>query len=189
MIDFLHRALHLLALGLWLGSAFFFNFLAAPTMFATFKQVAASEPSDRTAFIDINSWLDSDKKEQLGNALFGAAVGPVFPLFFGVSAICGAVALITAFGWWKSPGRVNHWRVYLIALALTLVAIGWPISQKVTELRLARFSTDSAIATAAKADFATWHLVSLGLSLLTAVLVFVAMLLAAVPVRNQAKAT
>jgi hypothetical protein len=184
IFDFLQRALHLLALGLWLGSAVFFNLLAAPTIFATFKEVANSAPSDRTAYVNINNGLDQEKKDQLGNALAGAAVGPIFPQFFGLHAICGAVALITAMGWWQQLGKVNRWRVYLIGIALAIVVISWPISQKVTALRLARFSPDSAIADAAKADFVTWHLYSLGLSMLTLVLVFAAMLMAAASTRR-----
>ncbi|HEY8503579.1 MAG TPA: glycerol-3-phosphate 1-O-acyltransferase PlsY, partial [Gemmataceae bacterium] len=45
----LSKALHVLALGTWLGSAVFFNFLAAPTIFATFREVVETAPNDRTA--------------------------------------------------------------------------------------------------------------------------------------------
>ena len=132
----LHRALHLLALGLWLGSAVFFNLLAAPTIFASFKK-CRSEPSDRTAYVSINTGLDNAQKDQLGNALAGAAVGPIFPLLFGFHAVCGTIVLITALGWYKQPGKMNRWRVYLTGTALAMVAAGWPISRQVTELRLA----------------------------------------------------
>jgi acyl phosphate:glycerol-3-phosphate acyltransferase len=179
MIDFLQRALHLLALGLWLGSAVFFNLMAAPVIFASFDEVARSEPGDRTANVPINSGLDDAKRKQLGQALAGTAVGPLFPMLFEFQAVCGLVALITAAGWWKAPGCVNRCRVYVLSVALSLVAVSWPISQKVTQLRLSRLSPNTAIAEAAKADFATWHLYSLGLSMGTILLVFVAMLLAA----------
>jgi acyl-phosphate glycerol 3-phosphate acyltransferase len=179
MFDFAQRALHLLALALWLGSAVFFSFLAAPTIFASFREVAKSSPGDRTAFVPINEGLDDGKKEQLGSALAGAAVGPIFPLFFALHAICGVVALITAAGWWKRPGKIHRVRAMLIGIALLTVAIGWPISQKVTELRLARFSADEAVAAAAKDRFVTWHLISLALSVVTTLLVFAAVLLAA----------
>jgi acyl phosphate:glycerol-3-phosphate acyltransferase len=179
MFDFLQRALHLLALALWLGSAVFFSFLAAPKIFASFAEVAKSPPGDRTAYVPINEGLDDARKDQLGSALAGAAVGPIFPLFFGLHGVCGIVALITAAGWWKQPGRINCLRIWLIGAALLTVAIGWPISQKVTDLRLDRFSTDAAVAAAAKDGFVTWHLISLALSFLTTVLVFVAVMLAA----------
>jgi hypothetical protein len=178
MFDFLQRALHLLALALWLGSAVFFSFLAAPTIFASFREVAKSSPGDRTAYVPINEGLDDTKKDQLGSALAGAAVGPIFPLFFGLHAVCGAIALITAAGWWKRPERIHRIRAVLIGVALLTVAIGWPISQKVAELRLARFSPDEGAA-AAKDGFVMWHLVSLALSFVTTLLVFAAMVLAA----------
>ena len=179
MFDFLQRALHLLALSLWLGSAVFFSFLAAPTIFASFREVARNPPGDRTAYVNINEGLDDTRKDQLGSALAGTAVGPIFPLFFGLHAICGIIALITAAGWWRQPGRVHRIRVIVIGIALVTVAIGWPISQKVTELRLERFSPDEAVAAAAKTGFATWHLISLALSFVTTMLALVAVLLAA----------
>ena len=43
------RGLHVLALGFWFGGAAFFNFVAAPTIFDSFKQVVNDGPSDRTA--------------------------------------------------------------------------------------------------------------------------------------------
>ena len=47
------------------------------------------------------------------------------------------------------------------------VAIGWPLSNYVSDLRLARFAPDAGIASAAKAAFGPWHLVSLRLSTVT----------------------
>jgi glycerol-3-phosphate acyltransferase PlsY len=179
MFDYLQRALHLLALALLLGGSVFFNFLAAPALFASFKDVAKTAPNDRTAYVPISQGLEEAKKEELGSALAGAAVGPIFPIFFAMQGVCAAVALITALGWWRSEGRVNRWRVYLLGLALLTIAIGWPISQKVSELRLARFSPDSAAADTARADFAAWHLISLGLSFVTIIMALVATLLAA----------
>lgn len=186
MFDFLQRASHLLTLGLWLGSVFFFNLIAAPLIFASFAEVAKAEPSDRTAFVNITAAInepDADKvnakKKDLGNALAGTAVGPIFPAFFGLQAICGAIALITALSWWKHPGNVNRRRVIVIAIALLMVIVSWLVSQKVAELRPLRFSQETSIAEAAKANFEMWHFVSLGLSMLTIVLVFAAMVMAA----------
>jgi acyl phosphate:glycerol-3-phosphate acyltransferase len=178
MIDYWQRALHLLALSLWLGSGFF-NMLTATTIFATFQEVAQSDASDRTAYFTINAGLEPDQKKALGNALAGAAVGPVFPILFGLHAICGTIALITALGWWKRTGLINRVRVIVIGLALALTGAGWVVSQKVTELRLARFSPDTVIANAAKADFGEWHLISLGFGASTLLLTFAALMLAA----------
>src|ERR1700722_17232236 len=159
------RALHILALGFWFGGAGFFNFLAAPAIFASFKQVVHAGPSDRTAQETIISAdAKSERKDALSSALAGSAVGLVFPRYFAMQAACGFLALITALSWWKVEGKVHRWRVYLIALAVLGVAIGWPVSNSVSELRLLRFSADSAISANAKADFGTWHLVRLLLS-------------------------
>lgn len=179
MFDFVQRALHLLAVAILLGGSVFFNVLAAPALFASFKDVAKTAPSDRTAYVPIAEGLDEAKKEQLGSALAGAAVGPIFPLLFAMQGICAAVALVTALGWWKRPGTANRWRVGLTGLALATVAAGWPIARKVAELRLARFSPDAAVAAAARADFAAWHLVSLALSFATILFALAATLLAA----------
>jgi glycerol-3-phosphate acyltransferase PlsY len=184
------RCLHILALGFWFGGAGFFSFLAAPTIFASFKQVVNASPSDRTAQETIvPADASPERKEALASALAGSAVGPVFPRSFAMQAVCGLLALITALCWWKSDGKVHRWRVYLIALAVLTVAIGWPISNHVSELRLLRFSPDQAIATAAKADFANWHLASLFLSFVTVCLAGVALALASrLPVEVAAAA-
>lgn len=171
------RYLHVLALGLWFGGAAFFNFVTAPTIFESFKQVVHAGPSDRTAQVKIIE-DDSPHKDSLASALAGSAVGPVFPKYFAMQGVCGLVALATAFGWWKE-GRLHRWRVLVIALACLTVAIGWPISTQVSELRLLRFDTNPDTAAAAKEAFGPWHLVSLALSFVTVILAGVALAMAA----------
>ncbi len=180
------RASHILALGFWFGGAGFFNFLAAPAIFASFKQVVHAGPSDRTAQESIiTADASVERKDALASALAGSAVGPVFPRYFAMQGLCGFLALITALSWWNAEGKVHRWRVYLIAVAVLTVAIGWPVSNYVSELRLLRYTPDSAISTKAKADFGTWHLVSLFLSFVTVCLAGVALALASrLPVEN-----
>ena len=178
MRDTVSKSLHVLALGLWAGSAVFFNFVAAPRIFEEFKQVVANAPSDRTANLPLAPGAGEEQKEQLANALAGSAVGPLFGPFFVLQAVCGVVALVTALGWWTAAGKANRFRVYLLGLALLTVAIGWPISQHVSALRPQRFSPDTAVAEAARDAFAEWHLISLALSIITALLVLVALALA-----------
>lgn len=162
------RAVHIVSLGFWFGGAGFFNFLAAPPIFASFKDVVYAGPSDRTAQETIIAADASNpRKDALASALAGSAVGPVFPRYFAMQAVCGVLALITSLSWWKYEGKLQRWRVYLIALALLTVAVGWPISNHVSELRLLRFSTDPSVAASAIADFTSWHLVSLFLSFVT----------------------
>lgn len=186
MRDTLVRGLHVLSLGLWFGGAAFFNFVAAVPIFNSFEQVVNAGPSDRTAGETIftpsgDAEKDAHRKKNLANALAGSAVGPVFPRYFALQAVCGVIALVTALSWWNAEGgrKVHRWRVYLIAAGVLTVAVGWPLSNYVSELRLARFSPDTAVASAAKAAFGPWHQVSLLLSTVTVCLAGVALALAA----------
>jgi acyl-phosphate glycerol 3-phosphate acyltransferase len=180
------RGLHVLALGLWFGGAAFFNFVAAVPIFESFKQVVNAGPSDRTANQTIftpsgDAEKDAARKKALASALAGSAVGPVFPRYFALQAVCGVIALVTALSWWKAEGgrKVHRWRVYLIAAGVLTVAVGWPLSNYVSELRLARFSSNTAVASAAEAAFGPWHQVSLLLSTVTVCLAGLALALAA----------
>ncbi|MCE9566752.1 MAG: glycerol-3-phosphate 1-O-acyltransferase PlsY [Planctomycetes bacterium] len=175
------RGVHLLALGLWFGGAAFFNFAAAPAIFDSFKQVVNAGPSDRTAGMTIiPADAPDEQKTALASALFGAAVGPVFPRYFGMQAVCGVIALITAMSWYKAPCAcaIHRRRVHVIGLALLTVVIAFPLSNYVSELRVLRFSTDKATADAATAAFAPWHFASLLLSLVTVCLAGFALSLA-----------
>ncbi len=173
------KALHLLAVGLWVGGAAFFNFVTAPTVFDTFKHVVDAGPSDRTAHQRIiRSDASEDDRRALASALAGSAVGPVFPKYFAWQGACGGVALLTAAAWWKLGG-VHRWRVVVVGAAVVCVAGGWPLAEAVTELRLARFDPNPDAAAAAKAAFGPWHLWSLGLSTLTVLLAGVALAMGA----------
>jgi len=165
----LSKVLHVVALGSWFGSALFFNFLAAPTIFATFKEVVATAPSDRTANFPLSPGLSTDDQAKLASALAGSAVGPLFPIYFGLEGVCVVIALATAFGWWYSgTGRsVDRWRVILLVLAAIVVAVSVPIADKVSGLRVERLASDPMIAQAAKDAFGPWHMVSLLMSFIT----------------------
>jgi acyl phosphate:glycerol-3-phosphate acyltransferase len=176
------RSLHVLALGTWFGGAAFFNFVAAPAIFESFKEVVNGSPSDRTAFETIiSSDATPERKNALASALAGAAVGPVFPKYFAMQAICGLIALFTAMTWFNAEGgrKVHRLRVFLIGTGLLLVIAGWPLSELVSDLRLQRFDPNTATAAAAKDAFAVWHLVSLLLSFVTVVLAGIALAMAA----------
>lgn len=180
MLARIGRELHLVALGLWLGSSVFFNLIAAPRIFDTFKAVVADAPSDRTAHVAIAAGLSETDQAKLASALAGAAVGPIFPAYFALSAGCALVALIGAVGWAVThAGREDRARAVVLALAALVVAVNYPVAQEVTRLRLERLSDDLAIAEAARSAFGPAHAVSLLLSLAMMGLVGVAMLLAA----------
>ncbi len=69
-------------------------------------------------------------------------------------------------------------RPLIISLALLGVIAGWPISMKVSEFRVQRSSTDPSIAQAARDAFGTWHQVSLLLTFVTIICVFIALAMA-----------
>jgi acyl phosphate:glycerol-3-phosphate acyltransferase len=146
--------LHFLAAGFAFGGGFFFNFLAAPAIFASFTRVVAEAPSDRTAMQPIGS-PDGDKAA-MASALAGSAVGPIFPRHFFAQIGCAIVILFTVRG---------KWGVLMASLLLILAVVGWPISQEVSRLRIERYTIESA-----RAAFGQLHLVSLGMSALSSIL-------------------
>lgn len=164
------RVLHVMAVGLWFGAAGFFNFAVAPSLNRTYTEVVRNAPSDRTAFQPLGSPNASEAaRQQLGSALFGAGVGPIFPVYFALMSGCGIVAVATAWEW-RKLGRIHKARFLLAVMASACALAGWPISNLVSELRLARFNPDEALAAVARSSFTTWHLVSLSLSVVTVLL-------------------
>ena len=157
------KVAHVLAVGLWAGGVGFFSFLAAPAMNAEFAMVTATMPNSRTANRDLLPGGTAAEQKDLGSALFGAAVGPVFPRLFAVQAACGVLALTTAVPWWPL-GRVHRWRVGVLAAAVAFGAVGLWLSAEVSDLRPRRFNPDPAVAATARADFAAWHLASLAVT-------------------------
>lgn len=172
------RMLHLLAVGFWFGSGTFFVFVATVPIFDSFAEVVKTQPNSRTANVQIVPDGTSDQRRaQLASGLAGAAVGPVFPRFFLLSAICAWVALWTAYAWKRRA--VGRWRFWLCAVASVGVAIGWPLSITVSELRLQRFAEDTVLAQAAATAFGPWHVASLFLSMAVSLLTGVILILAA----------
>jgi acyl-phosphate glycerol 3-phosphate acyltransferase len=171
----LGKTLHVLALGLWFGSTVFFSLIAAPVIFHTFTTLA-DQPSDGRP-----AWLPSVFSKEHGTQLAGLAVGPIFPWYFLLGGICGLLTVITALTWLRAEPKsiVHKLRFYVLAAALVTVLVGWPIAHLVSALRAARYGPDPVLAETARVQFATWHLYSLGLNLVTLVLVTVAMALAA----------
>ena len=164
------RSLHLLAVGVWFGGSLFFNFVAAPPIFAAFKAVVAESPSDRTAMVPIvPSGTPQGDKDALASALAGAAVGPIFPRYFAMQVLCGGVTLVTALAMARA-GRVHRVRANLAAVAFALVLVSIPVSHEVSRLRLERYSADHDAAADARNLFGPVHLVSLALSGVTTLL-------------------
>ena len=172
------RMLHVLAVGFWFGSGTFFVFVATVPIFDSFADVVKTQPNTRTANVRIVPDGTSDsQRDQLASGLAGAAVGPVFPRFFILSAICAWVAVWTASAW--NRGAIGRWRFRICVVAALGVAVGWPLSIYVTELRMLRFAEDPATAQTASAAFGPWHVASLFLSMAVSLLTGVILLLAA----------
>jgi acyl-phosphate glycerol 3-phosphate acyltransferase len=182
------RILHILSLAIWFGGAFFFNFVAAPSIFRSFEEVVHTAPSDRTAYEQLlPPDADEMRKNALASALAGSAVGPIFPRYFLMQTICAIVAGATAAAWWHY-GMLHRWRLILVLVAAVGVAVGWPLSDYVGELRLARYSSDPNIALAARTHFATMHSYSLLLNLTTTIIIGICLILAAwMPTAREAK--
>jgi acyl-phosphate glycerol 3-phosphate acyltransferase len=164
------RVLHVLAVGTWFGGAGFFSFAVAPAQNRAFREVVLTAPNDRTAGLPlVPPGATEETRTGLASALFGAAVGPVFPAYFALQAACGGVAVVTALAWWNAADRrrLHRGRVLVLAVALASVAVGWALSEEVSRLRAARFDPDPAVTAAAKEAFGPWHFASLGLSVVT----------------------
>jgi acyl-phosphate glycerol 3-phosphate acyltransferase len=171
----LTKTLHVLALGLWFGSAVFFSLVTAPIVFATFARVA-DEPTDKRP-----AWLAPSFNKENANQLSGMVVGPIFPWYFLLQGVCGLVAVVTAASWrWSGlGGRLDRIRFGILALALAAVLVGWPLELKVSALSAARYATDPTTAAEARAVFGQWHGFSLLLNFVTLGLVTAGMALAA----------
>jgi acyl phosphate:glycerol-3-phosphate acyltransferase len=159
----LSNSIHALSLGWLFGASLFLQFIAGLSVFATFPEVIANAPSDRTANVAISAGLNDVHKKDLASALAGAAIGPMFPPYFRLSALAATLALI---GGWHSP----RWRFRMLLVLWFFVVGNALIAGEVSQLRLERFSDVAEIATQAKANFGRWHLISLALSMLTCVL-------------------
>lgn len=134
-LQWVGRALHVLAVGIWCGAGIMFSLIVAPSLFRTFESRVA-----------------------------GQAVAPVFPTYFALQGVCGLVAVATA-AKWASLGRVHALRFFVITVAVALVLVGWPLAAHVSELRARRDSVDPVVAAAASAAFGSWHVASLLLNL------------------------
>jgi acyl phosphate:glycerol-3-phosphate acyltransferase len=196
----LAKTLHVLAVGLWFGSAVFFTGMGL-VVFGTFEQITTAPAAERPAWLPAPALYDQPRpsprfpdplRKEQGNRVAGAVVGPLFPIYFGLQAVCAAVATLTAFRWWGVARAAAKARVAVLLLALACVAGGWILEQKVSDLRVPRDEkTDEVLATrspsealiaeaeAARRVFVQWHLASVLLNLVTAGLVTVAMALVA----------
>jgi glycerol-3-phosphate acyltransferase PlsY len=192
------KTIHVLALGLWFGMVVFFTFVVAPTIFHTFETLGEDVEHRPAWFPEAKGqhlWVDekiNGAKEQ-GTRAAGYVVGPLFTWYFLLQGVCGFLAVTTGLGWSRrlQAGKVHKVRVSILLAALATVLIGWPLEQKVNQLRdprnraVEKFleapkdKTAYEAALEAKVDFGRWHLISLFLNFGTVILVGIGMALAA----------
>ena len=182
------RSLHVLSLGLWCGMGVCFTLMTA----IQFRDLEAlGKSTDRPTWFPLPAMFErsdnvvKNAPAEQGSRAFGFAVNGIFPPYFLGQFLCGIVALGTALGWPRlRPG--------LIAVALALLCVGWPIEHQVADLRPHRNATTDAYlqadaaerarlapeTIAARSTFVRWHLASLFLNFGVVGLVVVATALA-----------
>jgi acyl-phosphate glycerol 3-phosphate acyltransferase len=186
----LSKTIHVLSMGLWFGSAVFFSFVVGLSLFDTFEQIT-KEGTPRTWWLPapVSASQDADTLKKQGSRVAGAAVGPMFPIYYMIQTVCGALALGTAFGW-RQRGGVHRIRTIVLALALVGIGVGWWLERVVHDAGVERNTLmDQVVAGAASGEvqqeakraaqaFGQWHGVSLLENFLVVGLVTVGMVLA-----------
>jgi acyl-phosphate glycerol 3-phosphate acyltransferase len=151
------KTLHVLALGLWFGSAAFFT-LAGVLIFDAFDKVSKAPRDERPSWLPLPAEFDKEPPsptflkplsrpeeqgtvpEEQGARAGGVAVAPLFPWFYGIQLVCGFVAYGTALAWQKGreKDRVQSWRAWILMVALIVTLAGWWLEGKVSDLRKPR---------------------------------------------------
>jgi hypothetical protein len=168
----LTKSIHVLALGLWFGTAVFFSFVVAFSLFGTFDTIAQQEP--RPVWFplaplfnqDPTTWTNStggsqkpifetaaDVRKEQGTRAAGWAIGPMFDWYFLFQGVCGVLALATALPWSRVEPhvRAHKLRVIVLLVAFATVVGGWPLERAVSALRGPRDETTDALLRAAPA--------------------------------------
>jgi hypothetical protein len=182
------KILHVAAVGLWFGAIVMFTVVGA-LLLPTFASLTRQTP--RPLFLPPpvavgSSEVPDSMREEQKLRIFGAAVTPLFPWFFGIQIGCGVVALATALGWAvRVRRRMDMARVVVLLAAAACLGAGLWFGQKVSDLQRPRDESGDVLliqpdprqeeiaqAAADRAEFNRWH----GYSLYDnfAVLLFVA---------------
>ena len=146
-----------MTLGVWVGSVVFFSFIAAPTLFGA-----------------------------LGKETAGRAVSAIFPRYYALGAVCGAVAIVSGL---LLGARQAAWgRSLLVEMVIVLLMVGavgyagWVLLPQAAQARLdrARAADGSSEQAEAQARFASLHRRSVLLNGAVLLLGLTAFLLAAI---------
>ena len=134
--------LHLLSLIIWLGGIIFFSFIATPAIFDVLKREEA-----------------------------GQVVGAIFPNYYLLGYICGAIAIITTVILGVKGNSYEQIKVVLLTIMLltTLVA-GLYILPKAQSIKKEMYaSTDVKVKENLKKKFGQIHGISMGMNVLVLV--------------------
>jgi hypothetical protein len=114
------------------------------------------------------------------------------PWYFGILAAGAVLALAAAWQFQGAPAAVHRARRMILVTAVLAIGSGWMLRAKVSTLREIRSALSDRVlqdrqpsaddlrrAEAARQDFGRWHAGSLGVNLLTVILLTAAMALAA----------
>lgn len=137
------RIVHLVAVSVWLGSVVFVSFVAAPIIFRTLPRQQA-----------------------------GDVVGAIFPVYYIVGLICGAVALLSllvavgfAEGWTLRTAAVGLFLVLMLAANAYAAFVVQPKARQVkAEMRRAATSPEAVPPVKLKAEFNRLHALSVQLN-------------------------
>jgi acyl-phosphate glycerol 3-phosphate acyltransferase len=192
------KVIHVLALGLWFGTAVFFSFVVGLTLFAQMDQLVQRDTSPEWFTVTERFYLDDDKikgRYEYGTRIAGQLISPMFDWYFLIQGLCGFLAVATAWGWqYAFPAqKIHRRRVTVLLLAVATVVIGWPLERHVSELRHVRhekmdtvfagtpadFAANKNAALEARSNFGLYHTYSLFLNFATIALVAIGMGMAA----------
>jgi acyl-phosphate glycerol 3-phosphate acyltransferase len=200
-MDLLNKTLHVFAVALWFGTLVFFTLMGA-LLFPTFDALTALPAEQRPVWLPVpaayekarpsDAFPDPLRREQ-GSRIAGTVVGPLFPWYFGIQAVCGLVAIVTAAAFLGRGFRKgSRARIVVVAGALACVGFGWWLDHEVQQLRIPRNELSDAVlsssatdpellarAEAARQAFARWHGYSLIANFSTLLFVTIATVLAA----------
>jgi acyl phosphate:glycerol-3-phosphate acyltransferase len=152
----LSKALHVLALGICLGTQVFFT-IQGLVLVQTFKTLSEKGKDDRPTWYplpnlygkvvpkEVADILSSEPPEkrpadarlEQGSRAFGAVVSPLFVWYYGIQTGCVLLALACAWSWPRvEPGqRVHRGRLILLVVAVVLLGVGWWLDFVVHDLR------------------------------------------------------
>lgn len=107
----LARTVHLLSLGIWAGTAVFFNGCVALRIFAYFRSLPIAPPPGLPTV-----------PTELATRMAGDLIATIFPIYFGLQLVCGTLAAGT--GLWLSLGQ-GRWAWARALLLLVVCATVW----------------------------------------------------------------